>query len=179
MTSHTIKTDIIISIHPPHVANIVRRTKNHEYRNYLIPHTVKRLWIYETSPVSAIKYVATISHGKRPGEVAEDGGIGNSDFNQPQAETTAKYAYEILRLEALETPLTMHDLKSRSWLGGPPQKYCYVRGAMIDEMGKTKMKFLFDSCQSKMDEVALQSDQDTENKSKFKHQEKGPSNSAY
>lgn len=37
------RTDIFISIHPRHVANIVARVKNHEFRKYLLPPDVCRL----------------------------------------------------------------------------------------------------------------------------------------
>jgi hypothetical protein len=171
MAPNTVKTDIIIAIRPQHVANIVRRVKNHEYRKYLIPYSVERLWIYETSPASAIKYVATISHGKRPGEVAEDGGLRNAEFNEGKLEHIAKYAYEIRILEALETALTIHDLKSRGWLGGPPQKYCYVRESMIKAMSESPRTLLFNSHQSVPDAEPLRENLATQNKEKVKNQE--------
>lgn len=42
MATRDFKSDIIIAIHPEHVANIVLRVKNHEFRKYLLPpHIVK------------------------------------------------------------------------------------------------------------------------------------------
>lgn len=171
MVPATVKTDIIIAIRPQHVANIVRRVKNHEYRKYLIPHSVERFWIYETSPASAIKYVAIVSRGKQPGEVPEDGGLQNADFNQGKLAYMATYAYEIQRLEALEPAVTMQDLKARDWLGGPPQKYCYVRESMIEAMSDTPRTLVFDSCQNVPIAEPPRENEATQNKEKSKSQE--------
>lgn len=93
----TVKTDIIISIRQPHLDHINSLKKNHEFRGYLLPSTVTRFWIYEPSPVSAIKYIAEVSNGKRPGEVVDGGFIRNSDFNEGKI-ADGKFAYEILKL---------------------------------------------------------------------------------
>ena len=133
MAGDTVKTDIIISIHPKHVANIASRLKDHEFRNYLLPGSVKRMWIYETSPTQAIKYVARISPGKRPGEITNIQGLNNASFNERKLEGS-KFAYEILELHATPAPWTLQELKARGWLNGPPQKYCYVKESMIDTL---------------------------------------------
>lgn len=88
--------DIFMSIKPEHISNIAICAKNHEYRRYLLPSSVRRIWFYTTAPISRIEYVARISHGKLPGEVPEDGGIGNEDFNA--GKKVSKYGYEILDL---------------------------------------------------------------------------------
>jgi len=91
----TPKTDIIISIHPKHVLNIINRSKNHEYRTYLLPATIEKIWIYQTAPISAITHVARISPGKLPGEITNLDGENNEDFNEGKL---GGYAYEILGL---------------------------------------------------------------------------------
>jgi predicted transcriptional regulator len=143
MTSAKTKTDIIISIHPPHVANIASRAKDHEFRKYLIPPPVARLWIYETRPTSAITYVATISAGKKPGEIVNERGLRNAEFNRGDPGLDATYAYEITRLQRLETPITLDDMKARKWLNGAPQKYCYVNEAMAKAVRGFKMVEVF------------------------------------
>jgi hypothetical protein len=125
----TIKSDIIISIRQPHLDHIVSLRKNHEFRGYLLPKQVTRFWIYEPSPVSAIKYIAEVSNGKRPGEVVDGGFIRNADFNEGKI-TDGNFAYEILKLEALDVPITLSQLKAKGWLLGAPQKYCYVKEVM-------------------------------------------------
>ncbi|KAH6973813.1 hypothetical protein BKA56DRAFT_526295, partial [Ilyonectria sp. MPI-CAGE-AT-0026] len=139
------KSDILISIHPQHVANIVSRIKNHEFRNYLLPAEVRRLWIYETSPASSVKYVATISAGKRPGEIQDPAGLRNDEFDEGRLERRVKYAYEIHKLEALEAPISLSDLKQNGWLNGPPQKYCYVKQSMRQALSVTPLTLVFDS----------------------------------
>ncbi|KAK0712185.1 hypothetical protein B0T21DRAFT_72996 [Apiosordaria backusii] len=130
MAPEVCKSDIVIAIHPRHVANIVSRVKNHEFRKYLLPAEVRRLWIYETSPASSVKYVATISAGKQPGEIRDPNGLRNDEFDEGRLEHLVKYAYEILRLEALTVPISLSDLKENGWLNGLPQKYCYVKQSM-------------------------------------------------
>ncbi|MBE3042875.1 hypothetical protein IMZ48_09945 [Candidatus Bathyarchaeota archaeon] len=138
-------TDLILSIHPRHVSNILTRVKNHEFRNYPLPPTVRRLWIYETSPASAIRYVATISHGKKPGEICDPTGLRNDEFDRGESAGRVKYAYEILRLEELEEPWTLAALKKNGWLGGAPQKYCFVKGEMVAALGDVSLRLLFDT----------------------------------
>jgi hypothetical protein len=41
-------TDVLLSIKPVHLANLVSRQKNHEYRKYRLRDGVTRLWFYET-----------------------------------------------------------------------------------------------------------------------------------
>lgn len=57
-----ILTDVLIAIKPVHLANIVSRLKNHEYRKYRLGDAVTRLWLYETSEGgtgrSSITYVS-------------------------------------------------------------------------------------------------------------------------
>ncbi|KPM44969.1 hypothetical protein AK830_g1607 [Neonectria ditissima] len=145
MAPQVCKSDIIIAIHPRHIANIVSRTKNHEFRKYLLPTEVRRLWIYETSPASSVKYVATISAGKRPGEIRDPSGLRNDEFDEGRLEHLVKFAYEIHRLEALTTPISLGDLKQNGWLNGPPQKYCYVKQPMRQALSVTPLTLIFDS----------------------------------
>ena len=155
MAETTPERDLILSIHPQHVANIVNRVKNHEFRNYLLPVSVKRLWIYETSPASSIRYVATISHGKRPGEIRDPKGLRNDEFDRGDLEGRVKYAYEILKLEELPEPYSLTALKSNGWLGGAPQKYCFVKPAMATALNTTSLRLVFDSVPSVTLERAL------------------------
>ncbi|TVY83283.1 hypothetical protein LSUE1_G004323 [Lachnellula suecica] len=129
MTKKIPPTDILISIYPKHVDNIVAQVKNHEFRKYLIPATVNRIWIYETAPISAIRYCAIIGPGKRPGELAEDDldSLNNRSFNNRETLKTggsgSQLAYKILELYRLESDLTLEILKEKGWFKGAPQKY--------------------------------------------------------
>ncbi|CAG9941004.1 unnamed protein product [Clonostachys rosea f. rosea IK726] len=125
---------IIISIHPKYVANIVSREKNHEFRNYLLPASVKRLWIYETSPLSSIRYIATISQGKRPGEICNPDGLENDEFDRGDLEGSAKY---------LPASYSLSDLKRKGWLKGAPQKYCFLKPAMREAASTLPLRLVF------------------------------------
>lgn len=47
--SERIDTDVLLAIKPDHLANIISREKNHEYRKYRLKDGVVRLWLYETA----------------------------------------------------------------------------------------------------------------------------------
>lgn len=158
MAHEICKSDIVIAIHPKHVANIVSRVKNHEFRKYLLPAEVRRLWIYETRPASSVKYVATISAGKRPGEIRDPKGLRNDEFDQGQSESLVEYAYEILRLEALAVPISLSDLKENGWLNGPPQKYCYVKPSMRQALNMAQTNLVFDVGMAAMADGSRRSD---------------------
>ncbi|KAK2013341.1 hypothetical protein LZ32DRAFT_530407 [Colletotrichum eremochloae] len=124
------RTDIFISIHPEHMEEIVSGRKNHEFRNYKIPHTVSRMWLYITQPVAELKYMACFSDAKSPGEIDEDG-IGNTEFNQKKG---AKFAYHLYKLYELNDPLSLQYMMDRDYLHGPPQKYTYVPPAVVGHL---------------------------------------------
>lgn len=124
------RTDIFMSIKPEHINNIATCAKNHEYRRYILPSSVRRIWFYTTAPFSRVEYVARISRGKVPGEVPEDGGIGNEDFNAGRK--LSKYGYEILDLWKLKEPITLKQAISKGYMNGPPQKYCWVPRSLLE-----------------------------------------------
>ncbi|KAJ5488280.1 hypothetical protein N7453_011734 [Penicillium expansum] len=124
-------SDIFMSIKPEHMQNIVSGSKNHEYRSYLLPSTIQHIWFYTTSPIKRIEYVARISPGKVPGEVPDDGGIGNAEFNTGLKES--KYGYEILTLWRLKMPVSLEKALVEGFLKGAPQKYCWVS---LDFLGR-------------------------------------------
>ncbi len=131
MSPRTDNSDIFISIHPQHVVNIVNRTKNHEMRNWAFPASTRRIWIYETKPVSALKYMAEISPPKRPGEIVDEGGLGNADFNGKLREGSWN-AYEILQLYELVDPIALSTIISNGWMNAAPQRLTCVRPAVAD-----------------------------------------------
>ncbi|KAK2002303.1 hypothetical protein LX36DRAFT_652356 [Colletotrichum falcatum] len=124
------RTDIFISIHPEHMEEIVSGRKNHEFRNYKIPHTVSRMWLYITQPVAELKYMACFSDAKTPGEIDEDG-VGNAEFNQKKG---SKFAYHLYKLYELNDPLSLQYMMDRDYLHGPPQKYTYVPPAVVGHL---------------------------------------------
>jgi len=73
------------------MANIASRTKTHEFRKYLIPTSVKRMWFYTTAPIQRLQYIASIGTAKSPGEIStEDTGLRNEEFNAGGKEFKAR-----------------------------------------------------------------------------------------
>jgi len=120
--------------------NIVSRKKNHEFRKYLISNTIERMWFYVSSPDQTLKYVAEISKGKARGEVTDEEGLGNTDFNQGLKES--KFAYEILHLYEVKEPRSSVDLKSNYGLS-PPQRYTYLPQTLFSDVLLEEQEKLF------------------------------------
>jgi hypothetical protein len=158
MAPRTVDSDIFVSIHPQYVTNIVNRTKNHEFRNWEFKETVVRIWIYETSPVQTLKYMAEIGPAKRPGEIRDESGLGNAAFN---ARTGPNWrAYEILRLYELADPIPLSKLKSNEWFKAPPQKFAWVRPAVLGELMGNLKPPLFDNTEES--DEPIESSMDTQ-----------------
>jgi hypothetical protein len=132
MAPRTASSDIFITLPSQHVTNILSRAKDHEMRPYAFPPTVYRVWIYEAKPVCALKYMAEIGPAKRPGQISDERGLGNADFNDKKGGTWN--AYEILQLYELSDPLPMPKLIANEWLDEPPKKFAKVRPAVIDQL---------------------------------------------
>ncbi|KAH7174795.1 uncharacterized protein B0J16DRAFT_418236 [Fusarium flagelliforme] len=123
--AESIKTDALLPIRPLHLANIVLREKNHEYRKYRLRDGVCRLWLYETGSgggSSSITHIAVIPPRTRhkPGEVpTEPYGQGNKDFNAGVKLST--FGYPILELYELVNPVTLNEMKARWGFRVAPQ----------------------------------------------------------
>ncbi|EON97217.1 hypothetical protein UCRPA7_7323 [Phaeoacremonium minimum UCRPA7] len=142
MGPQTDRSDIIISIHPEHVERIAAGTKNHEFRDYRIPQTVSRIWIYVTKPVCELQYMAIISEAKQPGEINDEKGVGNAEFNKGKM---SKFAYELQQVYQLNNPVSIETMKENGWVGAPPQKYIYVPPAVVGQlMGNLRCALFFD-----------------------------------
>ncbi|KAI1304032.1 hypothetical protein F5Y03DRAFT_181108 [Xylaria venustula] len=135
-------SDIMVSLHPEHIARIVDRTKNHEFRVWKIPQQVSRIWIYVTRPESQLRYMCLFSEPKAPGELEDEEGVGNVDFNQ--GKMAAKFAYEILQVYELNNPVSLDEMKRKGWVAGAPQKYTYIPPAVVGELTSNLRCALFE-----------------------------------
>lgn len=112
-----------MSIKPVHVERIKSGVKNHEFRKYVPNRGVDRLWIYTSSPVCALEYVADIDKiVAYPDKIAEDG-YGNVEFNMGQKE--ALYAYHIKSLCRLKKPIHLGKLREK-YKFTAPQSFLYL-----------------------------------------------------
>jgi hypothetical protein len=110
-------TDVVLYIRPEHMTKITARTKNHDYQKYELPHTVHRLWFFETKPVNAITFMATTNSARHPGEVNNSSGIGNNDFDAGLK--GCKFGYPIIQLYQFTDPLDCKTLKGKYGLIPP------------------------------------------------------------
>ena len=114
---------------------------------------------YVSSPDQTLRYIAVIrfaityflpsvymlikesfSNGKKPGEVEDEKGLGNSDFNQGLK--ASKFGFEILHLYKIHAPLTGPELKQKYKLSAP-QRYTYLPGALADAVVWDEQEMLF------------------------------------
>lgn len=135
----TDRSDIIISVHPEHTEQITEGNKTHEFRNYRIPQTVGRIWIYITQPVCALRYMATISGAKEPGQISYEG-VGNEEFNEGRG---LKFAYELKQVYELNNPVPLARMKENGWVEEAPAKYVYVPPAVLGELMGNLSRALF------------------------------------
>jgi hypothetical protein len=114
-------TNVVLYIRPEHMTKIAARTKNHDYRKYELPHTVHRLWFFETDPVDAITFMATTGPAKKPGEVNDSSGISNDNFDAGLK--GCKFGYPIIQLYQFTDPLDRKNLKGKYGLVPPTSHF--------------------------------------------------------
>ncbi|PQE07680.1 PUA-like domain protein [Rutstroemia sp. NJR-2017a BVV2] len=134
-------SDIFISIYHTHVQDIIACKKDHEFRAYEFPPTTSRIWMYQTKPLGRLTHMAVISSPKRPGEITNANGLGNSEFNN--GKTRSKVAYEILELYELANPISYEELLRRQWFKAAPQRYMRVPPAVLGELIANLMPPIF------------------------------------
>ncbi|KAI6244504.1 hypothetical protein HI914_07378 [Erysiphe necator] len=154
MTPRTSESDIFISIDPQRVKEILNRVRDHETRKYKFPPLVNRVWLYERRPICAVKYMAEISSPKFPGEITNENGVGNKEFNSRKV-ASSWCAYKILQMYELSDPLTLDDLKSKEWLKKAPLplKWTKIPPAVADELVANIKKPIFEDLKCPIEEV--------------------------
>src|SRR6266545_4608664 len=99
----TSKADILISIKPVHMSSsFCNSTQLRLFFFFLVGYLCL---------VRPRRCIATISPGKSPGEIEQEDGMGNADFNAGLKEAIA--AYEIKELYQLKEPLALTEMQGR------------------------------------------------------------------
>ena len=124
----TTKSDILVSVHPKPAHLIATGMKDHEFRSYMFPEDV-RCWIYVTAPAKEVRYMAVLGPAMRPGEIPDDSGVGNLEFNR--GESGASFAYRIVQAYELNNPVPLAGMKDYGLGEGAPQKWRYVPPAVV------------------------------------------------
>ncbi|KAL2132179.1 hypothetical protein VTI74DRAFT_4120 [Chaetomium olivicolor] len=128
----TDRSDVVISIQPDIVDEIVKGTRDHEFRTYRFPIQVLRCWIYITAPVQEVKYMATLGPAQEPGQIDSTSGLGNAEFN---AGTSGfKFAHKLLQVYQLNNPVPLEDMPDNGLGEGPPQKYRYIPPVIVGQL---------------------------------------------
>ncbi|TVY93424.1 hypothetical protein LAWI1_G000997 [Lachnellula willkommii] len=141
MAPRTLNSDVFVSIHPTRVVGFLNRTRNHNTFARPLPPTVSRTWLYETAPLSTLRYMAVIGPAKRPGQILNESGEGNAEFNASKGGKT--YAYEILALYELANPQSLSEMKSNEWLQKAPGPFNWVRPVVLDHLMANLMPPVF------------------------------------
>ena len=115
--------DDVLSIKPKFVNLIKDGHKNYEFRKYSPKKGVDRIWIYTSSPICSLEYVAEIDHIVTYPEHILEKGVGNDEFNNGLKQS--KYAYHIKHLYRLNTSLELKRLKNEFGFTAP-QSYFYL-----------------------------------------------------
>lgn len=116
------KKGIFLSIKPEFTKKIENGIKNYEFRKYIPKKPFEILYVYETVPTCALKYILTIDKIiNYPDKIDEDG-YGNDDFNNGLKKS--KYAYHIASVEKIVNPVSLKKLKYDFGFVAP-QSYAY------------------------------------------------------
>jgi predicted transcriptional regulator len=134
--------DIFLSIRPNFANLIARREKMYEFRRYKPKDPVKKLWLYVTSHVSELKYIAEVGDVvEYPTQIPEDG-IGNSDFNKGL--NVSKFGFPIIQLDKLVKGIPISELRSRFNFNSP-QGFIYTDTfpELVDYVKSCEMRRLY------------------------------------
>lgn len=122
------KRQIIISINPVHVENIINGIKKYEYRKVAAKQDISSILIYETTPIKRIVAEAEIIDVlmMSPAELWEltknESGINKLFFDEYFGGRTVAYAYKLGKIKVYDEPKLLSDYGITS----APQSFVYV-----------------------------------------------------
>ncbi|KAI2608753.1 uncharacterized protein GGS25DRAFT_531760 [Hypoxylon fragiforme] len=141
MAEDLICTDIILSLHPPDVAQILSRNKKYLYRNDRLGFGSKRIWLYEASPIRGIRYCAEVSLG-----MTLDG-IDNASLSEANkreldlyralepGNSRPGYVYKIHKFYRLQKTISLDNMREKGWvIKVYPVPVYYASREMVSEL---------------------------------------------
>ena len=136
MLIDTRKCDAILPMREPYMQQIVTVEKTYEFRKYCLQQSVKRIWFYSTAPQSSIEYICEIlpAETRNSGDLAlEEDGLGNKEFNTRHKDWEGyNFAYKILSVYRIESPITLQDLKNDHGMKSPPRGLVYTPPSLLE-----------------------------------------------
>lgn len=120
--------NIVISINPEHVKNILNGTKKYEYRTRAAKSDVNKIIIYETTPIKKVVAEAEIIEvlAMDPEDLweqtSEYSGITKTFFDSYFNNRDIAYAYKIGKVKKYDEPKTLQEFGLKS----APQSFAYV-----------------------------------------------------
>lgn len=120
---------IVISINPQHVQNILNGSKKFEYRTKAAKSDVKKIIIYETTPIKRIVAeveiveVLTMNPEDLWENTKEQSGITKNFFDAYFKGRKVAYAYKLGKVKQYEEPKTLKEFGLKC----APQSFVYVR----------------------------------------------------
>ena len=126
-TSDT-QAKIMLSIKPKYVEEIMAGRKKYEYRKRLAGESVKKIYIYETSPISKVvgevdvEGVLTIPKDQLGEKTKYRSGISFEEYNEYFSCSDIGNAYILGKVTKYETPKSLESFG----VSQPPQSFVYV-----------------------------------------------------
>ena len=123
------KKNIIISIKPEHVKNIIKGTKKFEYRTKVAKCDIDKILIYETAPVKKIvAEVEIVDVFAMPpdelwAETKDDSGITKQYYDSYFKNRNVAYAYKLGTIKVYKRPRDLDEFGLRF----APQSFVYVK----------------------------------------------------
>jgi predicted transcriptional regulator len=130
------RADILISLKPKHIANILAGGKTVELRRrrlHVEPGTI--VWLYATAPISALRgyaRVESITTGAPSiiwNRFKKDVGISKIEFDEYFEGSEAAYALLLTEIRVMSRPLRLERMKQLVAGFHPPQFFCRLNGA--------------------------------------------------
>lgn len=122
------KNNIVISINPRHVKNIINGTKKYEYRTKIAKEDIDKIIIYETAPIKKIigevnvVNILMLLPNCLWEKTKELSGITKTFFDEYFKNRKIAYAYELGKVLVYDKPKTLEEFG----LKAAPQSYAYV-----------------------------------------------------
>ncbi|KAJ6783322.1 hypothetical protein PWT90_02557 [Aphanocladium album] len=142
------QTDVIMAIQDPYMDEIMKGTKNYEFRKYGLPKTVQRIWFHRTAPRSSLTHICEISpHIDRNTsniKIDEDG-RGNKEFNERHKDWVGyDFAHKILSVYEIKEPITLKRMMDEFSILSAPRRFVYLPQGISDAVSWKQQKKIFD-----------------------------------